>query len=435
MISPIRSNLFNLGVQIPSFEFVAILPFSNGEVFNNINLNALKHYNILLTDNLIYQVTQPSASKIISAGEPGGNSSYLIKNKKFNINLKIPILSPYVGWVDPAFAFLWKSLKYGILGSSLSLITELNSGQTITTGTTSIIIKNIEDFLDLTLPATAILTDGTLSETITITAANYTNRTITINPLVTSGWSINNLFIYKNTTIENGFIEPSLSLICTEGILWPSIVSKITLTIPASGYIEADIEVVPLFINRSYQKTFLNYQQIIHSLKDKISNYRRFPGAFTKIYSISSNYGNFGITQDTDLINGLQTLILDNGMYESITITINNQIEVVNANRKWNNESKYLNLASYSKGRLITGEIKLKKHINPILIQEKIASVSNLNYGGIKIDMGCFALEFEEVAWTPTSSQKYDDRNLNFDVISDSMFYLPELLYSEVYGR
>lgn len=438
LFTPLQSNIFNLGFQISPFQFIAVINMNTGEILDKPNINIFNQAQIIYVDNFKSDIQQDSQAEKLYAGEKSISSTYAIDNRKIRLNFSTVVSSPYYGWIDPTIALLYESCNYSYLGSSTSYLTFLNN-TSLGVGNTILQATNIEEFLNLTMPVDLRISDNTSSESVTLNSIDYTNKTMFVTGL-TNSYNVDSVYVYYNPPLPSGIKEPALAIICNEGLIYPCYVNKMNWSFDAKDLIKVDIEIVGLFIDRSYQIGLL---QNLAGLKKAVGvslNYRPIPGFFSKIQDttgISTNV--FGLTQpfEFEMIQGLQNLSLNYTMIDSIKLNIQNNLEEVWAHPdlyKTNTQyhSNYFPFGVYSKGRVIDGSIQTKTHINPLSIIEKLASVGFYNQG-LEINAGTFKIKLPELAFKLSNTNNFDSRDINFKVLSNQPL-LPVLEYNNWLG-
>lgn len=435
MITPLQSNLYNTGYQITPFEFVLIQRIGTGELIQSPTISAFDYTNICLVESLSFDPEQNSTTDEFFVGEKGITSTYSINNRKMNIKFKMLITSPITGWIDPAFALLWDSCQFSILGSSTSYITQLqNTTGTLASGTTSVAISNIEEFLNLQAGDILTITDGINTETIIFSSATLGTQTINFSTTTNIYTKANTIIAYSKP-VPQGIREPAFSLVCREGILYPCFVNSISINFDAKNNLIADVSIVALNLDRTFQIQTVQYLPLLRSLLKHSLVYRPIPGMFTTVSSTASSYGNFGMETALSevMLKGYQDNIIDYKFIESISFEVNNNLQFIHSQQHTTQTKlNYFPWAVFSDGRTIKGTINPKVNINPIRILEKIASVSNVNAGGFSLNTQAFQISMPELGYNLTKSPSIDTLQIDYKVVGTSLFSMPDLAFTNL---
>ena len=260
---------------------------------------------------------------------------------------------------------------------------------------------NIADFAALTVPFSAsFVKEGTIVETVIVTAASKQTRTLTIGA-TTSSHDSNTLISARPNYTGGPTREPAFSLVSLrEGVFAPCLVNKITIEANVDTLVESDVEFASLSLLRGYQAPLRAIRGTVQSKVAHAPPVRVIEGYAVRISSISAAQGTFGLSAalGDDLFAGWQGLRLESVIVSGISITVDNNLtetwtahslDFTNPTRQRRNTHPF---ALFSGGRTISGKIRYRAPIDPWIVAERLSGPSSLAGGGLVVDYGSFKI-------------------------------------------
>ena len=398
--------------------------------------------------NFDFDNNQSNESSSRLVGEGAETSTFQAGQSALKASFKLPMLVTPFNWIDQPIAELWSLAKYATWGTPAIVRAKLIdvNGQPIVynTGTTSIYVDNVFDFLDVPLPFTAVLSPGTAAEqSVSVTAVNKYYRKLTLASATTVSQPVNASIMVLFDSAGGPDFEPAFGLLSLrEGFLAPCLVDKLTINAKVGEVVMIDCSVVSGGIWRKEQVDIRNaLPGVIGSRTSKI--YRAVEGLGIQTSSGSETVpsGQFGLGSALGdrLLSGYEGLEMSWLGVSSSSITIDNSIKEVYTphssvtDLKNNQKDNVFPFALISEGRKISGRIEYMAPIEPWAAAERLTASSKIN-GGLTLDFGCCKIVCPDIIWKPSSSSSQagdtETRHLDWFLISDDYNDMPDLAYS-----
>lgn len=384
------------------------------------------------------------------AGEGQDPNTFAVGKKEISLTFKIPIRMESWGYTNFSFDALYDYFLQGYKGTANPSIGRLSTANpNYLSGSSSLQIDNISDFLIFDLPFNAKIKSDQKQETeenIVITNVNKSTKTITLASPTQYNHTSNISYVYAEHIVDPSDRQPQFSLLSLrEGFFMGCIVNKISFNILPSQQIEAEIEVKALDIDSKYQITLTqNFNTIINSLSSRRPNFILHGSKFRLLDTTpNTDYFKLGLATSDSFFSGYEGLKIPNFTVNSISLNMENNLEPVytlhskiyDYGTRFNHNM--LPYSYYSKGRRISGEINYTSPMSPFALADKLAGPDSINAGGVKYDFGPFTLEFDEVTWSPDNSQASVDNNhtkiVKWSLAVDSLNKQPLLTPTGIY--
>jgi hypothetical protein len=397
---------------------------------------------IVPAESFALQLEQSAASKDRRVGEGADPNSFTLGQVSVRGTVKMPLLAKATGYVDWSLAALWDLALLGYWGTASAAMSRIASntpGVAINSGTSTMVVDNIVDFLPITRPfSLAILPEAgsnETSETVTVTGVNKATRTLAFSSGTAHSHTPNSTILSARITTNQAPVrEPAFSLFSLrEGLLSPCLVNKITIDADAESGIVVTVEFASLRIKRSTQIDLRSeYVDLMTSFSRVTPPLRKVDPMMIQIKPLSANSGDFGLASaiQNPIMEGFQGNNLLSAAFTGFSITIDNQLQEVYTAHSLSNDPEIRQMensypfALVSQGRKISGSLRYKTPIAPWAVLEKMAGPSSLNGGGMEVDFSDCVIRLPEIAWSPSTSNgdvKSDQtRELNWSLVSET---------------
>lgn len=436
IIQDIYSDLGVPGFQESIVDLLAI-------VRNEPRQSLLPNYNlindaILIAPNSVNSIIKQSPNvEQRFAGEGAEANNFWIPQMSVGCNFDCPLMIPAIGYINPALALLWDFCRLAYYGTAGVVKSKLVLSASV--GDNSLSLTNIADFINMV--GTGTISDGTISENISIVSANKSTRTIALSGPLQHNYGTDAevvAYLPRDTNIER---EPAFSLFSLrEGLFAPTLINKLTIRIAAGEEISISAETMSLNIYRDKQ---LEIKSVVSELLGKYARDMAIGqilnGSLVQILPVDTVSGTYGMGSllGDNLVSGNQTIDLPLNLITGITITIENNLRNMYSLHSLKNDlvqkrrENIYPFALISEGRRISGNITYRHSIDAFAFAEKLSGPSGIGNKGLAVSFDTFKIIMPQILWSPSTGtgkvNEYQERTLDWVMGADYYNSMPIL--------
>lgn len=434
------------GYQPGYYELLCLTTNSYSDGIYSFDINDFDPYFYLSVSDFSVDYANEAVTDSRYAGEGNLPTTFELKPYEIRIKFSMPLRVGSNGYLNMGFDLLYNYGIYGYVGSKTRIkgrykYTDPNT--IISAGSSSIVIDNIAEFLDLNTPfSITIYSDDNseTSETLNVSSVNKSTKTLNLASSTVYGHTPSKSSVSVNTTPISSFPNTFSILSLREGLFTDCLVDKISFDIKPDSSIIANFEIVCLNIYGQFQINARdNFSNILSQLK-KYRPYHIINGNNFRILPYSNSTGDYGMgdVRNSSIMYGFRGIDLTNFIVNDVNFTISNNLEpsyTLNYRSSISSKNLYENLLPFaysSKGKTVESTINYTSQINPYLLLEKIAGPNEFNNGGLIYDFDKFRATFHEVAYSPGDTSSTMDGNvkksLKWTMMTGNLNYIPSII-------
>lgn len=434
------------GYQPGYYELLCLSTNSYTDGVANFNINDFDPYFYLSVADFSVNYANQAVTDTRYAGEGSLPTTFELKPYEIRIKFSMPLRVNSNGYLNMGFDLLYNYGIYGYLGNKTRIKGRYkyeNPNTPITAGSSSIVVDNIAEFLDLNTPfsITIYSDDNTeTSETINVSSVNKATKTLNLASSTSFAHTPVKSSVSVNTTPISAFPNTFSILSLREGLFTDCLVDKISFDIKPDSTIIANFEIVCLNLYGQFQINARdNFGNILSQLK-KYRPYYNIAGSSFRITPYANSTGMYGMgdIKNSSIMYGFRGIDLTNFVVNDVSFEINNNLEAsytLNFRSSIGSKNLYENLLPFaysSKGRVVESTINYTSPINPYLLLEKMAGPNSFNDGGLIYDFNKFTATFHELAYSPgdTSASMNENvkKSLKWTMMTGNLNYVPSII-------
>jgi len=406
---------------------------------------------ILPVNSFRLNVEQSPSVSEKSAGESVDPSNFFIPPMTINASLEMPLQSPMVGWVDPAFADLYHMARLAYAGTPTVALTRCT--QSALSSATELMIDNAADFVRITTPFTVKIIDDGISTNAVVTSVNKRLGKFTLSAAVGRSITTQTQIYAPLRTASDIFHERGFSLVSLrEGLLTGCLLKSLELSFKPGQPVRVSAEIAACRIDKFKQIAIREASAEINTAYASQPPSRMVGHTAVLIESMLSDAWAFGLTgvTDTPIFRGFAGLDLIPASIQEFSFKIEHNITPIHSmhavgiepeSTDYDNSAtkEMLNafpFALSAENRIVSGTITYKAPIEPWALAERLAGPSGIGQNGLRISADTFKLEIPNVIWTPVNSEgqakESQTRRVQWTMVTDSYEDLPELKYAAI---
>lgn len=446
------SGLGALGYATGFSDLLAVIRDAPRETSSQVAAGDILWSDLLWASEFRFENEQSSSEETRLAGEGADPNTFFVHPAKLLGTVKFPLFSPIVDNIDPVFAALWeltRLARWGTASAAVGVLIGVNDADAedatgfTPSGVVALYTDNVSDFLPLIFPVTLSVLDtlGT-SETVSVTSVNKVTRQLILAHPTNFAHAMGTTILVARPTIQGQapYTDPAFSLLSLrEGLIAPTLVSKLTLDADAESPVTVTMETMSLAIDRTVQAGLRTRKPDLLRQAASQPPRRIVQGVGVRVVPASAQAGSYGLAGALGdaLFSGFQGFSIPDVLITGISITIDNALSPIYTLSSWLSGPARVRKNAYpwaiaSAGRKVTGELRFRSPLEPWALAERLSGNSGLADGGLVIDYGPFKIVLSELAWSPaTGVSKAEDpavKTLKWSLVSSTGESLPALI-------